>query len=117
MVFIFVDESGIHKQTGYAVLALVYVPFEALAAVEAAVMEIEQGLGVAAFHWSDQRWKFRKRFLERVCTCEFSVKLAVCPNPPREAQWRERALQHLVVEKHIARVAIDGRSRVGTSGD
>ena len=51
-MIIFVDESGIHKQTGHSTFALVEVTFDEKDTVERGVLLAEERHKIRSFHWS-----------------------------------------------------------------
>ncbi|OGL87739.1 hypothetical protein A3I42_02585 [Candidatus Uhrbacteria bacterium RIFCSPLOWO2_02_FULL_49_11] len=106
---VFIDESGIHKQTDHSSIALVYVTCGDAEEVAWRINEIEQRLGIKAFHWAEYNWKMRVRFLEAVHSLPFSVKVALVRNPVDVPQWFEFSVTHLIVERNIRKVVIDGK--------
>lgn len=106
---IFIDESGTHKQSGHATIALVYVEITNLDEFEKEVENIEQNLGIKYFHWTDERWNTREKFIEKLLKLDFSLKVAILDNPVRLSKSFEEALRHLVVEENIKKIMIDGR--------
>jgi len=107
-MYIFIDESGIHKQDGKSTTALVYVKVEHFEALDKAILRAEKSLKIEPFHWSKQIWKIRQAFLEAVMKENFEVKIFVFRNPFTEEKM-ENALRHLLVEKHIKSIIIDGK--------
>lgn len=59
---IFIDESGTHKQTGYANVAIVYIEIKNLEKTEKQLAKILEELNLEVFHWADQGWKVREKF-------------------------------------------------------
>lgn len=106
-MYIFIDESGIHKRDGRSTTALVYVKVEHMDSVNEAVLLAEKDLGIKPFHWSEQSWKIRKAFLEAVINEKFEVKIFLFLNPFTD-QKLEDAWKHLLVEKNIENIVIDG---------
>ena len=106
-MLIFIDESGIHKQGGQSTTALVYVKVEHIDSLNAAILLIEKALKIEPFHWSKQVWKIREAFLRAVMKEEFEVKIFVFQNPFTQDKF-ERALKHLLIEKRITNIVIDG---------
>ena len=106
-MYVFIDESGIHKQDGKSTTALVYVQVEHLEKLDKAIIVAEKDLKIEPFHWSKQIWKMRWAFLEAIIKEDFEVKIFVFQNPFTEDKL-ERAWKHLFVEKHIAKIVIDG---------
>lgn len=106
---IFIDESGTHKQADHATIALVYVEITNLESVEQAVEKNEKELGIKYFHWTDERWDTREKFIEKLLKLDFSLKVAILDNPVKLSKSMEEALRHLVVEANIKKIMIDGR--------
>lgn len=106
---IFIDESGTHKQSGHATIALVYVEISDLETFEKEIESLEERLGIRYFHWSHERWRTREKFLEKLLTLDFTFKIAILENPVHLSKSMEDALSHLVVEKNIKKIVIDGR--------
>lgn len=108
-MYIFVDESGIHKQTDHSTFCLVYITMEHRDDVEQKVIEIEQRHGISVFHWVDQPWKLRKAFIQDVSTLPFTAKIAIFDNPISPGRALAWALTHVIVEKHFKALYIDGK--------
>ena len=106
---IFIDESGTHKQTDHATIALVYVEIANLLIFEQAVEKIEKELGIKFFHWTDESWEKREKFIQHLLKLDFTFKVAILKNPVKLSQSIEEALKHLVVEENIKKIVIDGR--------
>lgn len=105
---IFIDESGIHKQTGHATSAVVYVEVENLEKFENKLKEIESDLRINFFHWAEERWFMKNKFLARIFELNFTVKVAIFENPVKPDVMIEMVFQHLIVEKDIMTIIIDG---------
>ena len=108
-MYIFIDESGIHKQSGLSSVVLVYIGVENIHNFNAAVEQIEKDLGIHAFHWTDQSWDFRKNFITALAKLDFTFKVALFENPFYATTSYEYVLRHLIVEKNINSVVIDGK--------
>lgn len=108
-MIIFIDESGTHKQVDHATVVLVYVEIENLEIFEQRVIEIEEKLGIKYFHWTDEKWQKRERFVEQLLKLDFTFKVAILKNPIRLSKNLEDALKHLVVEENIKKIVLDGR--------
>lgn len=106
---VFIDESGIHKQTDHSSIALVYVTCEDTEETARKIVEIEKRLGIKAFHWAEYNWKMRTRFLEAVHALSFSVKVSLVRNPVDVPQWFEFSVAHLIIERNIRKVVVDGK--------
>lgn len=78
---IFIDESGIHKQTGHSTASVVYVEVNNLKKFEDKLKKIEADLKISYFHWAEERWFMKNKFLSRIFELDFTVKVAVFENP------------------------------------
>lgn len=108
-MYIFIDESGVDKQDGESSIALVYLEIDKLDHLQNNVIEIENNLNIKYFHWSYSNWNIRKRFIDEICKNEFNVKIALIKNPFKGNFAYEYALEHLIIEKDITRLIIDGK--------
>lgn len=106
---IFIDESGIHSPVGHSTIALVYIQTTDLAKLEKQIIaaEIEAGM-YGGFHWAHRNWIMRERFITAMISADFKIKLALLINPINMDASLEDALRHLIIEKHIERIFIDG---------
>lgn len=107
-MIISIDESGIHKQDGKSVIALVYVETDDLEATEKLVLRAEQSAGIRGFHWSKRNWKMREAFIRGIAHGNFRVKVAYIANPIVLDRALEEALQHILIERRISQIVIDG---------
>ena len=105
---VFVDESGIHRQDGQSTTALVYIQIEHVDILDKVILEIEKTLHIESFHWSKHIWKIRQEFLEAVIKEDFEVKVFILHNPIVAGKL-EKAWRHLLVEKRIHTIIIDGK--------
>lgn len=107
-MIILIDESGIHAQTGHSTIALVYVEIANLEQLEKQILKVEQAIGIYGFHWAHRNWKIREQFITGLAKANFKVKLALLSNPVKIDYSMEEALQHLIIEKRINQIMIDG---------
>ena len=108
-MYIFLDESGVHKQEGKSSIALVYLSVKNLSSLEKLVIDTEEKIKIENFHWSHNGWIVRNKFVEAISKGDFSIKVALVQNPFRAEHAYEFVLQHLVVEKEITSLIIDGK--------
>jgi hypothetical protein len=101
----------VHKETGKSSIALAYVEFENIEKIQKRVVEIEKEIGIHNFHWSHSSWAVRNRFVEKIAKCDFHAKIALISNPFNVNEAYEYALKHLVVEKKINSIIIDGKKK------
>lgn len=106
---IFIDESGNHKQTGHASNAIVYIELDNLEKVENKLRRILIALDLEVFHWAEHGWKVRNKFLEQILILDFKFKVGIFKNPVKTSEMTEMVFQHLITEKNIERVYIDGK--------
>ena len=107
-MIISIDESGTHKQDGKSVIALVYVSVSDLEATERLVLDIEKSAGIHGFHWAHRNWLMRQRFIEGIAKGDFKIKIAYVTNPMILDKALAEALEHLLVERSISQILIDG---------
>ena len=106
---IFIDESGTHKHVGHATTAIVYIEVKSNEKFEEHLMTIEQELKISSFHWAEERWYMRNKFLMEALKLEFSVKVAIFENPMHPEKMFELVFQHLITESNIRNIFIDGK--------
>ena len=98
---IFIDESGIHKQTGHSTASVVYVRVKNLEKFEDGIKKIEKDLNISSFHWAEERWLMKNKFLSRIFELDFTVKVAIFENPVGLGAILESVFQHLIIEENI----------------
>ncbi len=106
---VFIDESGTHKQEGHATMAVVYVEVVNREKFEKGFSEALQEVDIEEFHWADQGWKVRRKFFEKVFSLDFFFKVAIFKNPANPERMMEIVFQHLITEKNIRWIFIDGK--------
>ena len=106
---IFIDESGTHKQTDHATIALVYVEIPNLEDFEKEIEKTEDKLGIKYFHWTDEKWEKREKFIEQLLKLDFTFKVAILKNPVKLSKDLEEVLKHLVIEENIRKIVLDGK--------
>lgn len=109
-MYVLVDESGFHKPTGKTTIALVYVTdYDALMKLDDLVTKIEEDLKIYPFHWSQSNWQVREKFVTALRKGKFTAKVAVTDNPVQITKFMNEALAHLVIERDIQKIIIDGK--------
>lgn len=109
-MLIFIDESGIHRQTGCSVIALICVAnVVTLAKLDKQVEKLEKAIGTTSFHWAGKGWPFRRDFVAGLVDLEFSVRLVQLDNPIKLEEALEETLLYLIPERNIERLFIDGK--------
>lgn len=105
---VYIDESGIHKQIGHSSVAVVYVEIFNKEKFESKFTEILEKIDINEFHWADQGWKVKIKFVEKVLDLDFTFKVAIFTNPANPKKMLEIVLQNLITEKNIHNIIIDG---------
>lgn len=107
-MLVFIDESGTNKGSGHSAFALVYVVVADYGEFESAVKEIEKELGIEYFHWAKCAPPVREKFFERLAKLEFTAKVAIVHNPSLPDGDLERLLPHMLIERNIHSITLDG---------
>lgn len=108
-MFVFIDESGVHKATDHSTVAVVYLEVENYIAFEQAVVVIEERLKISTFHWAETAWPVKQQFLDAVLKLKFAAKVAVVKNPVQLSKNLETIFLHMIVEPNIRVVYLDGK--------
>lgn len=108
-MFIFVDESGVHKSIDHSTFVLVYIKIKNYSLLENKIKEIESELKIDYFHWSETVWKVKEKFMSEALNLDFQTKIAVIKNPVNPAKELEKVLSHMIIEKNIKNIYIDGK--------
>jgi hypothetical protein len=91
----------------------VYICFDDRVKVENKVAMIEESLGINHFHWanfgSKAGWRVREKFISAISQLSFTFKLMLFTNPIHFASAFEVSLEHLIIEKKIDNIIIDGK--------
>lgn len=106
---IYIDESGTNKQEGHSSMAVVYVEVVNKEKFEKGFSDALRDIKIAEFHWADQGWKVRRKFFEKIVCLDFFFKVAVFKNPVHPEHMMEVVFQHLIIEKSIRWIFIDGK--------
>ena len=77
--------------------------------IEKTIESAERELKLNFFHWSETTWKVKEEFIKRVIDLDFKLKIAVVINPINPSAELERILNHLIVERKIDTIFIDGK--------
>jgi len=108
-MLVFIDESGIHKKTEHSTFALAYIEADNYDLLEKQVKEIESKLKIDYFHWAKTVWRVKEKFMDEVLKLDFRVKIAVVENPIKPDRELEKVLVHMIVERNIKNIYIDGK--------
>lgn len=106
---VYIDESGTHKHPGHATTAVVYIAVNHGETFEKELLAIEKELRISSFHWADERWFIRKKFLDRALALDFTVKIAIFEPPVQPEAMIELVFSHVIVEKNIKNIFIDAK--------
>lgn len=106
---VFIDESGIHKQDGHSTVAVVYVEIENGDKFQKDFEKIMNDLRIRFFHWTDERWLMREKFLSKIMNLDFRVKVAVFKNPINQGNIMETVFSQLISVQNISKMLIDGQ--------
>lgn len=107
-MFVFIDESGTNKGSGHSVFALVYIAVKNYEIFDSAVSEIEKKLKIDSFHWAKSALPVREKFLEGLAKLDFKAKVAIVRNPSLPDNEMERLLPHMLIERNIHSIILDG---------
>ena len=108
-MIIYIDESGTHKQEGHSTTAVVYIEVNYSDDFNKKLKLIEKNLRITSFHWSEERWDVRKKFLTEILNLDFTGKVAIFKNPVKPEKMMEIVFQHLITEGHIRNIFLDGK--------
>lgn len=109
MYTIAIDESNTHKQIGKSTIVLVYVSTKSIKKLEVKIIQIEKKLKIQSFHWARYNWLTKEQFISAIKDSKFTIKVAIIKNPinlPASLEW---LLQHMIVEKDINHILLDGK--------
>lgn len=106
---IFIDESGIHKKVGHSSFAIVFVEVVNIETFSKKLLEINKLLKIKSFHWSEQRLNVRRKYLKSVLNLDFIFKIAIFENPINTNKAMDMIFEHLITEKKVTLIAIDGK--------
>lgn len=108
-MLVFVDESGIHKKTEHSSFALAYIEADNYHLLEKKIKKIEEELRIDYFHWAKTVWKVKEKFINEALKLNFRAKIAIIENPIKPVEELERVLTHIIIEKNIKSIYIDGK--------
>lgn len=108
-MYVFIDESGIHKDIDNSVYVLVYIEIDDYESLNEQILKIENDLKIKEFHWAETVWEIKQQFINKILKLDFKIKVAVLKNPVKPHLEIERILSHMLIEKNINGVYIDGK--------
>lgn len=106
---IFIDESGTHKQEGHSTMVVVYVEVANLEKFNKGIINAEIEIKIDSFHWGDERWNVREKFLSRILKLDFEVKVAIFENPAHPEKMLDIVFEHILTEPNIRALYLDGK--------
>jgi hypothetical protein len=107
-MLIFIDESGIHKTKDHSCVALVYIEIKNIENIEKGILDLEKKLK-RPFHWAHTLSGVKRDFFKGIAKLDFFAKVAIIQNPIHLHKDTENILQHLIIEKNIKQIFIDGK--------
>ncbi|MBI3559358.1 DUF3800 domain-containing protein [Candidatus Gottesmanbacteria bacterium] len=90
-------------------MAVVFVEVINLVKFEEEIIKIEAELKINSFHWSEERWEVRNKFLARLVELDFEVKVAIFKNPANPEKAMSLVFEHLITQANIRNLFIDGK--------
>ena len=109
MKYVFVDESGTHRQVRYSSFALVYVSVKDATAFEEKILALEKRIGIFRFHWANTDWEKRKLFFTGLLDLEWEARVGIVENPVLPDAEMERMMYELLSETKLHTLFIDGK--------
>ncbi len=110
---VYIDESGIHKFSGYSVVCFVYVQTDGVKEVEKALIKVENLLGIRKFRWSDfgskRGWVVRESFIRHIIPLPFLFNIIYFQNPIAFHSAFEHVLHSVIQHDRIRKIIIDGK--------
>ena len=108
-MYIFIDESGIQNQVGNSTVAVVYVEIKNLDKFNDDFKKILQDLKITNFHWTEERWIVREKFINKIINLDFRVKIGIFKNPVHPDRMIESVFDQLIIELNIYKINIDAK--------
>ncbi len=108
-MIIYIDESGTHRHDGHSTTAVVYIEVMYDQDFNNKIREIEEELRLNSFHWSEERWIVREKFLSKIAKLDFSAKVAIFKNPVKQSKMMEVVFGHLITEGRVRNIFLDGK--------
>lgn len=108
-MYIFIDESGIQNQIGHSTVAVVYVEIKNIIKFDKDYKKILQDLKISNFHWTEERWIVREKFINKITHLDFKAKIGIFRNPVHPASMIESVFEQLINEPNILKIVIDAK--------
>jgi len=107
-MIIYIDESGTHLGAKHSTLALVYIKVDNAETFDKKIIETESELKITNFHWKDEKWETREKFVNFLLKQNFNFKVAVSHEPHKFVKRFPDILSHLLIDDEIKKIVIDG---------
>lgn len=108
-MYIFIDESGIQSQTGHSTVSVVYIQIKNLDKFDKEFGQILRELKISNFHWTEERWAIREKFINKILGLDFKAKVAIFRNPVHVDRMIETVFTQLITEPNIYKIMIDAK--------
>lgn len=108
-MYIFIDESGIQNQIGHSTVAVVYLEIKNINKFEIEFKKILKQLKISNFHWTEERWVVREKFITEILSLDFKTKIGIFENPIHTDRMMESVFTHLIAEINIKKIIIDAK--------
>jgi hypothetical protein len=108
-MLLFVDDSGIHKATGYSAFAVVAIARSDYETFEKNFLKIEKELRIDVFHWAETSWPVKEKFLTQLAKLDFQTTCGVIQNPIHPEKELERMLPRILPQRKFYAMYIDGK--------
>jgi hypothetical protein len=113
-MYLFVDESGTNKQSGYSVFAVIIVEDHDIAGLNELILAAEATARTQSFHWKSTPWPVRKAFMKEVSKGQYRVAFSYHKNPVKNfAEALETTIVTAARDLEISRIVLDGRKSKG----
>lgn len=108
-MYIFIDESGIQNQIGHSTVAVVYLEIKNLDKFNKEFLKILQSLKISNFHWTEERWIVREKFIRKILDLDFNLKIGIFRNPIHPDRMIETVFSQLINESGVRNIMIDAK--------
>ena len=109
-MIISIDESGIHRQNGFSIIALICVnDAQTLTELNSQIENLEKSIGTTSFHWANKGRPFRRDFVVGLNDLHFTIRLAQISNPVKFDIVLGEVLPYLIPERKLEHLFIDGK--------
>lgn len=107
---VFIDESGIGRKVGYSVYCLTYCFPSFKKEIDRLILEIEEKLKITTFHWREQSWIIKKKFLHQILKIiEWGCILCIVENKTHLFETPEQIIVKGLLGTSLDTIYIDGK--------